>query len=140
MAGITSSASKAAQSGPTQLVTADSAGYLATTTLANLGLASTGDIASINSQLASMQTQISDNQREARSGTALAFASSRLQFDGRPGKVSLSAAFGHFKGESGIATGIGFALNDRLRFNAAFTGAPSIGDYGASMGMSLTLN
>ena len=52
MPGITSAASRAAQTGPTQIVTSDAGGNLATTTLAGLGLASTGDINAINSQLA----------------------------------------------------------------------------------------
>jgi len=140
MAGVTSAASKTAQSGLTQLVTSDGGGNLATTTLSGLGLASTADLGAINSQLASLQTQITDNQQEARAGTALALASSRLNFDMRPGKFSVAAAMGYFKGEAGLAAGLGYAVTDRLRMNAAFSGAPQIDGYGASIGMSVTLN
>ena len=81
-----------------------------------------------------------DNQREARAGTALALASSRLSFDPRPGKLSLSAALGHFNGESGLAAGLGYAMSDRIRVNAAFSGTPQLDDYGLSVGLSMTLN
>lgn len=58
MAGITSAASKAAQSGPTQLVTSDSGGNLATTSVASLGLASSADVGAINSQLGAVNSQL----------------------------------------------------------------------------------
>src|SRR6201998_4673755 len=45
MAGITSAASTAAQTGPTQIVTSDAGGNLATNTAAGLGLATTSQIA-----------------------------------------------------------------------------------------------
>jgi hypothetical protein len=60
MASIGSAASRAAQSGPTQLVTAGGAGNLAATTLSSLGLASTADVNAINAQLAGINGQIND--------------------------------------------------------------------------------
>jgi autotransporter adhesin len=140
MAGIGSAASKAAQSGSTELVTSDGAGNLATTSLASLGLASGADISAINSQLASLQTQIDDNQREARAGTALALASSNLHFDSRPGKLSVAAAYGNFQGESGLAAGLGYALSEQFRVNASFSGSPGANAYGVATGFSMTLN
>src|SRR5437763_13503202 len=56
--GITSTASKAAQSGPLEIVTSDASGHLATNTAAGLGLASLTDINAINSQLAAINSQI----------------------------------------------------------------------------------
>jgi hypothetical protein len=47
MPGVGSASSKAAQSGPTRIVTADAGGNLATTTLSALGLASTADVNAI---------------------------------------------------------------------------------------------
>ena len=44
--------------------------------------------------IAGIQTQVDDNRRETRAGTALALATSGLHFDPRPGKASLAAAFG----------------------------------------------
>jgi autotransporter adhesin len=87
-----------------------------------------------------MQTQISYNQREARAGTALALAASQLNYDTRPGKLSMAAALGFFKGSSGLAAGLGYAVSDSVRVNAAFSGSPDVQDYGVSMGVSMTLN
>jgi autotransporter adhesin len=140
MPGITSAASRAAQSGPTQVVTSDASGNLATSTLSGLGIASTTDLAAINAQLTTQQNQINVNQREARAGTALALAASGLHYDTRPGKASVAAAYGNFKGQSGLAVGLGYALNQTLRVNAAFTGTPQVNDYGVVVGASWTLN
>src|SRR5204863_9129765 len=72
-----SAASKAAQSGPTQIVTADSAGNLATTTLANLGLASSGDLAAINGRLSGLSSRLDD--LSARTGKRSEEHTSELQ-------------------------------------------------------------
>ena len=140
MSGITSAASRAAQSGPTQIVTADTAGNLATTTLGALGVASTADLNAINTQLASLQTEIDTNLREARAGTALALAASGLHYDMRPGKLSVAAAYGNFKGMSGLAAGLGYAINERVRVNGSFTASPDVNAYGGVVGASFTLN
>lgn len=144
--GVTSAASKAAQSGPTQLVTSDTNGNLATTTLAGLGLASSADVAGMNAQLGTMNlrlnaidNRLNDQMQEYRGGIALAMASARLSFDTRPGKISVSGGYGNFKGASGMAVGVGYALSTDMRVNAAFTAAER-GDVGASIGGSWTLN
>lgn len=51
MSGITSGASKAAQVGPTQIVTSDVGGNLATASVASLGLATTSDVSSLQSEI-----------------------------------------------------------------------------------------
>jgi TolA-binding protein len=147
MSGIASNASRSAQSGPTQIVTSDSGGNLATSTLAGLGLASTTDVANIGSQISAINSQINaingrlDNLTiESRAGSALALASTGLQYDPRPGKASLAAAVGNYKGVSGFAVGFGYAVNARLRVNASVSGATAINDYGGVVGASLTLN
>src|SRR6267378_696957 len=132
MAGIATAASRAAQAGPTSIVTSDNAGNLATRSLADLGLASQSDISALNGR-------INDVNREARGGIPLALAASGLQFDTRPGKVSLSGGYGNFKGQSGFAVGLGYAVSESMRFNAAFTAAQQ-GDIGARVGASWTLN
>jgi trimeric autotransporter adhesin len=132
MAGIASAASRAAQVGETSVVTSDGAGNLATRSVADLGFASQSDIAALNGR-------INDVNREARGGIALALAASGLQFDTRPGKVSLSGGYGNFKGQSGFAVGLGYAVSQALRFNAAFTAAQQ-GDIGIRAGASWTLN
>ena len=139
MAGINTAASRAAQVGPTSIVTSDTAGNLAARSFADLGLASQSDISGINGRLDALNGRINDVNREARGGIALALAASGLQFDTRPGKVSLSGGYGNFKGESGFAVGLGYAVSESMRFNAAFT-AVRQGDIGARVGASWTLN
>mgnify|MGYP001142801495 FL=1 len=94
----------------------------------------------IEQQVSGVQKQVGYNLREARAGIALALAASSLQYDQRPGKASLSAAFGNFKGQSGIAVGFGYSASDRFRINASFEASPGTSDYGVSAGASWTLN
>jgi YadA-like membrane anchor domain/Coiled stalk of trimeric autotransporter adhesin/Head domain of trimeric autotransporter adhesin len=96
--------------------------------------------AGFQSQLGGLQTQINDTRTEARGGVALALAASGLQYDQRPGKLSLAGAFGNFKGESGLAMGLGYAATERLRFNASVSGVPSQGSVGGTVSGSITLN
>ena len=96
--------------------------------------------AGFQSQLGSLQTQINDTRTEARGGVALALAASGLRYDDRPGKLSLAGAFGNFKGESGLAFGLGYAATNRLRFNASVSGVPSQGSVGGTVSGSITLN
>jgi autotransporter adhesin len=96
--------------------------------------------AGFQTQLAGLQSQIDDNRREARGGVALALAASGLRYDDRPGKLSLAGAFGMFKGESGLAFGLGYAATQRLRFNASVSGVPSQGNIGGVVSGSITLN
>ena len=96
--------------------------------------------AGFQTQLGSLQTQINDTRTEARGGVALALAASGLRYDDRPGKLSLAGAFGNFKGESGLALGLGYAATNRLRFNASVSGVPNQGSVGGTLGGSITLN
>ena len=96
--------------------------------------------AGYQSQINSLQTQTTNNLYEMRGGVALALAASGLRYDDRPGKVSLAGAVAGYKGESGLAVGVGYAATDRLRFNAAFSGSPSQNNYGGVVGGSFTLN
>jgi hypothetical protein len=96
--------------------------------------------AGFQSQLGGLQTQINDTRTEARGGVALALAASGLRYDDRPGKLSLAGGFGNFKGESGLALGLGYAATNRLRFNASVSGVPNQGSVGGSVSGSITLN
>jgi hypothetical protein len=96
--------------------------------------------AGFQTQLGGLQTQINDTRTEARGGVALALAASGLRYDDRPGKLSLAGAFGNFKGESGLALGLGYAATNRLRFNAAVSGVPNQGSVGGTVSGSITLN
>jgi autotransporter adhesin len=94
----------------------------------------------LQSQIAGLQRQIEGDRREARAGTALALASSGLHYDSRPGKASVAAAFGNYKGQSGLAVGLAYTVSERWRVNAAFAGSPDVSDYGVVAGASWTLN
>jgi autotransporter adhesin len=94
----------------------------------------------IEQQVSGLQTQVNYNRKEARAGVALALAASSLQYDQRPGKASIAAAFGNFKGQSGLAVGFGYSATDRFRLNASFEASPATNDYGVSAGASWTLN
>jgi len=91
-------------------------------------------------QINFLQNQIIENQQEARAGTALALAAAGLKFNGAPGKVSLSGGFGHHKGFSALAIGLGYAPTRALIFNAGVAGVPSRGDIGVFGAASWTLN
>jgi autotransporter adhesin len=132
MAGIESAASKAAQTGPTQIVTSDSGGNLATTSLASLGVASSTDIAGINSQLGGINSQlvginsqlvginsqlvgintrIDDLQRESRRGIAATAALATAMMPSAPGKTTISANSGFFHSDVGLGVAIAHRLN-----------------------------
>jgi autotransporter adhesin len=96
--------------------------------------------AGYQSQINSLQAQTTNNLYEMRGGVALALAASGLRYDDRPGKVSIAGAVSGYKGESGLAIGLGYAATDRLRFNASFSGSPSQSNYGGVVGGSYTLN
>lgn len=197
LAGIAQQPSKAAQAGPTYLVTTDSGGNLAASTfdvatLANLPAQVaqnstditnlTGTVSSHTTELADHETritnntteiadldtrvttntsnitqldgrvgaleagfqglgdQISENRTEARAGTALALATAGLRYDDRPEKLSLAGGFGYFKGQSGLALGLGYNTSEDFRLNAALSATTNHGDVGVSVGASWTLN
>lgn len=106
MSGIASSASRAAQSGPVRVVTSDAGGNLATASLADLGVASIGDINAIN-------TRLNDLTKESRRGIAAAAALATAMTPSAPGKTTVSLNSGFFKGE----TGVGAAVAHRLNFS-----------------------
>ena len=204
LAGITSQASTAAQSGSTYLVTTDSSGNLAASTfniatLTNLPSQVTqnstditnlnntvsghtteladhetritnntnaiavhtieiadldtrvttnannitqldGRVGALSSSIQGLGSQIGETRTEARAGTALALATAGLRYDDRPGKLSLAGGFGHFKGQSGLALGLGYNTSEDFRVNAALSATTNQGDVGVSVGASWTLN
>jgi autotransporter adhesin len=96
--------------------------------------------AGIESQAENLQSQVNNNRREARAGIALALAASSLRYDDRPGKISIGTGLGNFRGETGLAAGIGYAATERLRFNISARATPATSDWGVAAGASFTLN
>src|SRR6185503_7765635 len=117
MPGITSAASRTAQSGPAQIVTADAGGNLATSTLAGLGIASTPDIAAINGELAALNSQVGDlygRSSRAYSGVAMAFAMAGVPTLLPTEKFAASLNYGTFLGQSGLAVNAAARLSDNF--------------------------
>ena len=124
--GITSAASKAAQTGPTQIVTSDASGNLATTTPAALGLASGTDLAGINARL----NNLDGRTTKALNGVAMAFAMAGTPSLLPTERFAMSANWGTFDGTNGLA--LGAAL--RLSSNAQAEGGLAYGANGGGVG------
>lgn len=108
--------------------------------MSQLTSVASGITSGLQSQINSLQGQINTNAVHANAGTALALAATGLHYDDRPGKLSVSGGFGNYKGQTGLAVGLGYAFDTRLRFNASVSGVPNQSDYGVSGGASWTLN
>ncbi len=134
MPGITSAASAAAQAGPTNFVTSDAAGNLATS-----GFGPSSFIA-LNNRINSVDARVNNVRNEERGGVALAIATGQIRYDDQPGKISVGVGGGAFEDAGGGAIGIGFTSpNARVRGNIT-AGGSSHGDWGGGAGLSITLN
>jgi hypothetical protein len=116
MAGITSAASKAAQSGPTQIVTSDASGNLATASLGELGLASSGDITAINARLDDLDRRAS----KAFTGVAMAFAMAGVPTLLPSENFAATINYGTFQGSHGFAINAAARLTDNTQLTAGF--------------------
>ncbi|MEI9431520.1 YadA-like family protein [Mesorhizobium sp. Cs1299R1N3] len=99
-----------------------------------------GRVGALEAGIQNLGDQISETRTEARAGTALALATAGLRYDDRPGKLSLAGGFGNFKGQSGLALGLGYNPSLDFRLNAALAATNNRGDVGVSLGASWTLN
>jgi hypothetical protein len=123
MPGITSAASRSAQSGPTQIVTSDAGGNLATSTLAGLGLASSADINAINSQLAGINTRLDDlttRSNKATTGVAMAFAMAGVPTLMPNENFAVTMNWGTFQSANGLAFNAAVRLDNHVQVNAGF--------------------
>ena len=141
MTGIASAESQAAQSGALQLVTTDGGGNLAGRTAASLGLASSTDIAGINSQtleiinseigaINARLNDVDDRTRKATNGVAMAFALSGVPWLQQNERFAVSANWGTFQGTNGL--GVNAAL--RLGTNVQADGGVAFGTNGGGVG------
>ena len=80
--------------------------------LTSFAVGTQNQINSLQNQIDGLQNQINDDRREARGGTALAWAATGLRYDDRPGKVSVAGGFGNYKGETGLAVGLGYTATN----------------------------
>jgi autotransporter adhesin len=99
--GLASAASRAAQSGPTQVVTTDAAGNLAAIPI---------DLGALDQRIDGVAAFARDSRREARQGIAAAMAMTGAPLPSRPGKTSWAGNTATYKGQWAA----GFAVAHRL--------------------------
>ena len=96
-------------------------------------------VSAFGAQLAGLQGEIVRSRIEARRGAAIGLAAASLRFDDRPGKLSVAAGGGAWRGEAAASFGVGYTLPDgSARVNA--TGVAAGRDFGIGAGASITLN
>jgi hypothetical protein len=124
MAGLASDASRTAQGAPAHLVTSNAAGDLAAHTPAQLGLATTGDLARLNDQI-----------RRNAEGVALAMAMAGVPTLMAAENFALTANWGTFEGEHGFAAGFALRLDQQVQFNGGVAYGPNQSTVGARAGI-----
>ncbi len=121
LAGVDSAASRAAQSGPTRLLTTDASGNIATSDV----------------DLNRMSADISDLRKESRQGIAAAMAMTSAPTPSAPGKTAWATNVAAFKGEMATSFAVAhtFDASYPVTFNASVGYAPG-GSAGVRMGLS----
>jgi hypothetical protein len=125
--GITSAASTAAQGAPTRIVTTNEAGDLAAQTFADLGLAPSIDVDSLQSRIDRQGRDINENAE----GVAVSMATSDPDLFG--GQVfAIKGNWGNFEGSNAL----GFALKGRVAEDMFGTGTQLTVSGGAGFGLN----
>ena len=138
MAGITSAASRAAQSGPLQIVTSDGGGNLASSTATGLGLATIGDIAAINGQLAGINARLDDlsmRSNKAYSGVAMAFALAGVPTVLPHERFAVTMNWGNFLWANGLSFNAAARIDNHVQVNAGIAYGPEQGIVGSRVGV-----
>ncbi|MCP3368240.1 YadA-like family protein [Bradyrhizobium cajani] len=68
-------------------------------------------VAGFQSQIGSLQTQITANQQEARRGIVAAVSAAPTLMPSAPGKTTVAVNTGYYRGQSGVGIGISHRLN-----------------------------
>jgi trimeric autotransporter adhesin len=138
MPGITSAASKAAQSGPVQIVTSDAGGNLATNTAAGLGLATTNDMNNMNNQIANINVRLNDlngQTTKALNGVAMAFAISGVPWLQTTERFAVSMNYGTFQGTNGMALNAALRLGTHAQAEGGIAYGANGGGVGGRVGL-----
>jgi len=138
--GITSATSLARQTGPLQIVTSDASGNLATNTAAGLGLATSSDISTINSELSGVNARLNDldsRTTKALNGVAMAFAMSGVPWLDRTEHVAVAANWGTFQGTNGLALNAALRLSTNVQANGGIAYGVNGGGVGGRAGVRL---
>jgi hypothetical protein len=140
MAGIGSTASKTAQGSATHLVTSNASGDLAAYTFSELGIASSSDLAGINSRLDGVDHRIDGvalKSDKALQGVAMAFAMA-----GAPALLpnqtfALSGNWGGYEGKNGVSVGGALKLGSNVQLNGGVAYGVNEGTVGGRAGVSV---
>lgn len=83
--------------------------------------------------------EIVSTRKEARQAAAIGLAAASLRYDDRPGKLSVAAGGGFWRGESAFSAGMGYTNEEgKVRANVSATHAG--GHFGVGAGISYTFN
>jgi hypothetical protein len=124
MAGITSAASKAAQSGPVQVVTSDANGNLATMDIS-------GNLGALNARIDS----IDGKTNRALQGVAMAFAMAGTPTLMANETFAFSGNWGTYEGQQGLAFGAALRLHRNIQANAGIAYGPNQNTLGGRAGL-----
>jgi autotransporter adhesin len=136
LAGISSSASRAAQSGALRLVTTDLAGNLATTDLDIGELAGLGSrVGSLEDELAALDNEIGRDLRRADGGIAAAMA---LGGTVMPPDTAFAVSFNlaTYHGEQGFSAAAVARVTDHVWVSGGFAGSTVKGSTGGRAGVT----
>jgi trimeric autotransporter adhesin len=129
--GITSAASKAAQSGPLQIVTSDTGGNLATNTAAGLGLASLNDLTGINARI----NDVDGRTTKALNGVSMAFAMAGTPWLLPAERFAVSVDWGTFQGTNALALTAAYRLGTNVQANGGVAYGANGGGVGGRAGV-----
>ena len=139
LAGLTSAASLAAQTGPTSVVTTDAAGNLATTN--NIASAASvaaldGRVNNLQQNVAALQNSVAQLQTDVRKGyegTAVAIALGGASLPDNK-RYAISGNFGTFRSETAFGGVFQFRVSDNIVLNAGVGGGFRYGGVGGRGG------
>ncbi|WP_162002933.1 YadA-like family protein [Microvirga tunisiensis] len=93
----------------------------------------------VDRRFSALSGEIGEVRKEARAAAAVGLATASLRYDPRPGKLSVAAGSGHWRGSTAMAMGVGWNSEDGVaRYNISASTAD--GEWGVAGGMSFTLN
>ena len=92
-----------------------------------------------DSKLSQLNMDMGEVKGEARQAAAIGLAAASLRYDDRPGKLSVAAGGGYWRGEGAVAFGAGYT-SEEGRVRANLSGTTAGGHWGVGAGVSLTLN
>ncbi len=126
LAGVSSAASLAAQSGPLRVVTTDAAGNLATASFAPQ------DISTLQSSVGVLQQQM----KQAFEGTAIAIALGGTALPDNK-KFAISTNWGNFRGQNAAGVSAQYRISNNLVANVGLGGGFQQGGIGSRAGVTL---